>query len=207
MNGKVWYEHLLDRLDEFSAAGYTSIWLPPPTESVSLQGYLPLDLYNLNSKFGSEMQLKTLLSKMREKNIKSVADIVINHRCVRPTWRISASSLGGVSVSGSRERSRFCVSVASGAGLRGMLLQVRVGSEGREVEPIRRPAGMGRVARHLQQPRVVWPRRAFHGRGVLGRSQHRPHPGAPATRLFKTMRNWGQQCALSCENNRCPSSM
>jgi len=81
MNGKVWYEHLLDRLDEFSAAGYTSIWLPPPTESVSLQGYLPLDLYNLNSKFGSEMQLKTLLSKMREKNIKSVADIVINHRC------------------------------------------------------------------------------------------------------------------------------
>mmetsp|Transcript_23952 Transcript_23952/g.32951 ORF Transcript_23952/g.32951 Transcript_23952/m.32951 type:complete len:730 (+) Transcript_23952:170-2359(+) len=81
MNGACWYDHLNSRLDEFVDAGYTSIWLPPPTESVSLQGYLPLDLYNLNSKFGSEEDLKRLLGRMREKNLKSVADIVINHRC------------------------------------------------------------------------------------------------------------------------------
>lgn len=81
VSGNTWYQHMFDRLDEFAESGYTSIWLPPPTDSVSEQGYLPTDLYNLNSRYGSEEELITLLRKMREKNIKSVADIVINHRC------------------------------------------------------------------------------------------------------------------------------
>jgi hypothetical protein len=72
---------LQSRLDEFSEAGFTAIWLPPPTASVSLQGYLPTDLYDLTSKFGNEEQLMSLLKKMKDRNLKSVADIVINHRC------------------------------------------------------------------------------------------------------------------------------
>jgi len=81
VDGHVWYEHMQSRLDEFAEAGFTSIWLPPPTASVSLQGYLPTDLYDLTSQFGNEEQLMLLLKKMKERNLKSVADIVINHRC------------------------------------------------------------------------------------------------------------------------------
>lgn len=41
------------------AAGCTHLWLPPPSQSVSAQGYLPGQLYNLDhSKYGNKEQLK-----------------------------------------------------------------------------------------------------------------------------------------------------
>lgn len=48
----------MDQADEFADLGMTCIWLPPPTDSVSPQGYMPGDLYNLNSKYGSQEDLK-----------------------------------------------------------------------------------------------------------------------------------------------------
>lgn len=43
-------------------------------------GYAPQDLYSLNSKYGSEHQLKALLHKMKQHKVRAMADIVINHR-------------------------------------------------------------------------------------------------------------------------------
>ena len=57
------------------------MWLPPPSDSVSQQGYLPRDLYNLNSCYGSEGDLRDCISVLHENNLKVIADIVINHRC------------------------------------------------------------------------------------------------------------------------------
>lgn len=45
-----WYMELQDKVSELSSLGFTVIWLPPPTESVSPEGYMPKDLYNLNSR-------------------------------------------------------------------------------------------------------------------------------------------------------------
>lgn len=45
-----WYMELHDKADYLSSLGFTTIWLPPPTESISPEGYMPKDLYNLNSK-------------------------------------------------------------------------------------------------------------------------------------------------------------
>jgi glycosidase len=42
---------------ELADMGFTAVWLPPFTDSVSEQGYMPRDLYNLNSRYGSEQQL------------------------------------------------------------------------------------------------------------------------------------------------------
>mmetsp|Transcript_14532 Transcript_14532/g.31123 ORF Transcript_14532/g.31123 Transcript_14532/m.31123 type:complete len:586 (-) Transcript_14532:7-1764(-) len=81
VNGVGWYHHLTSRIDELADAGYTSIWLPPPTASVSDQGYLPTDLYDLDSKYGSEQDLIDLNAKMHTRNMKSMVDTVINHRC------------------------------------------------------------------------------------------------------------------------------
>jgi maltooligosyltrehalose synthase len=62
-------------------AGFSAIWMPPPSESVSPQGYLPTDLYNLSSQYGSEAELRECISALHAAGLKVLADIVINHRC------------------------------------------------------------------------------------------------------------------------------
>lgn len=46
-----WYMELKEKAAQISSLGFTVIWLPPPTESVSPEGYMPKDLYNLNSRY------------------------------------------------------------------------------------------------------------------------------------------------------------
>lgn len=43
-------------------------------------GYLPQNLYCLDSSYGSSHLLKTLLQKMQQNKVRAMADIVINHR-------------------------------------------------------------------------------------------------------------------------------
>lgn len=81
------YHKLLNRVDEFKGAGFTAIWLPPPTYSVGdfeptlhSRGYLPKQYYNLNTAYGSEKQLRTLVSSLNRAGIEPIADIVVNHR-------------------------------------------------------------------------------------------------------------------------------
>ncbi|GBF99921.1 glycoside hydrolase [Raphidocelis subcapitata] len=69
------------RAKEWADEGFTAVWLPPPSDSVSPQGYLPRDLYQLNSAYGTEGELRAALSALHEHGVKAIADIVINHRC------------------------------------------------------------------------------------------------------------------------------
>ena len=46
-----WYMELKEKAEAISSLGFTVIWFPPPTESVSPEGYMPKDLYNLNSRY------------------------------------------------------------------------------------------------------------------------------------------------------------
>lgn len=46
-----WYMELKEKAAELASLGFTVIWLPPPTESVSPEGYMPKDLYNLTSRY------------------------------------------------------------------------------------------------------------------------------------------------------------
>lgn len=62
-------------------AGVTHIWLPPPSQSVAAQGYLPGQLYNLDSQYGNKEELQALCKDLKAAGIQPLADIVINHRC------------------------------------------------------------------------------------------------------------------------------
>ncbi|XP_021655336.2 alpha-amylase 3, chloroplastic isoform X2 [Hevea brasiliensis] len=76
-----WYMELKNKAAEISSLGFTVIWLPPPTESVSPEGYMPKDLYNLNSRYGSIDELKDLVKCLHEVGLKVLGDAVLNHRC------------------------------------------------------------------------------------------------------------------------------
>ncbi|XP_021737128.1 probable alpha-amylase 2 [Chenopodium quinoa] len=67
-------------MPDIAKSRFTSVWLPPASQSLSPEGYLPQNLYSLNSAYGSENLLKALLQKMEQYKVRSMADIVINHR-------------------------------------------------------------------------------------------------------------------------------
>ncbi|EIE21645.1 glycoside hydrolase [Coccomyxa subellipsoidea C-169] len=76
-----WYQRLMGQANWFASLGITCVWLPPFTDSVSPQGYMPLDLYNLNSRYGSEDELRRCVAKLQAAGLKVLGDCVLNHRC------------------------------------------------------------------------------------------------------------------------------
>ncbi|KAH9625466.1 hypothetical protein KSS87_008129 [Heliosperma pusillum] len=75
-----WWRNLEKKVPDIAKSGFTCAWLPPASQSLSPEGYLPQDLYSLNSKYGSEGLLIDLLQRLKNHKIRAMADIVINHR-------------------------------------------------------------------------------------------------------------------------------
>ncbi|EOY15167.1 Alpha-amylase-like 2 isoform 2 [Theobroma cacao] len=75
-----WWRNLEKKVPDIAKSGFTSVWLPPASNSFSPEGYLPQNLYSLNSSYGSQQLLKALLQKLKQCKVRAMADIVINHR-------------------------------------------------------------------------------------------------------------------------------
>jgi alpha-amylase len=81
-----WYQLIGQRAQSMSELGVDFVWFPPVSRSVSPQGYLPGDYYDLGSKdtptfYGDKDQLISALKKLNDAGVSPIADIVINHRC------------------------------------------------------------------------------------------------------------------------------
>jgi hypothetical protein len=76
-----WWTFLQSKVEELVQLGVTDLWLPPASQSVDKNGYLPGQLYNLDaSRYGKSMELRDLIDMLHTHNICAIADIVINHR-------------------------------------------------------------------------------------------------------------------------------
>lgn len=75
-----WYSYL-DAIKGTIKTYFNTVWLPPPSASAAGEGYMPSDWGNLNSSYGTQANLKTLITGFHASPaIKVLADIVINHR-------------------------------------------------------------------------------------------------------------------------------
>lgn len=81
-----WFSLVGERADDLADLGVTMVWLPPVSRSVSPQGYMPGDLYDLGTPqsptfYGHQAMLSDCIAKLHKAGIKVLADLVFNHRC------------------------------------------------------------------------------------------------------------------------------
>jgi alpha-amylase len=81
-----WYGVLRGRAADLRGMGFTHIWFPPPSDSAAREGYLPRQLNNLNSSYGTEQELKDAIAAFKAQGMGVTADIVVNHRVGTTGW-------------------------------------------------------------------------------------------------------------------------
>lgn len=81
------YNYYNSRAAVLKAHGFDMVWLPPPSVSTGGVGYFPTQLYNFSStSWGTEDQLKSMLSNMNSRGLYPIADVVANHRSGTTGW-------------------------------------------------------------------------------------------------------------------------
>ena len=75
------YQGVIKHLDYIKGMGFDAIWISPIVENYpgSYHGYHLTNLYNVNTNFGSESDLKSLISACHSKDIWVMVDVVANH--------------------------------------------------------------------------------------------------------------------------------
>ena len=86
-----WWDLINTKLDGWKASGITALWLPVISKAESgfgSMGYDPYDYFDFGqynqkgtteTRFGSETELRSLLTNAKAKGFKLIADIILNH--------------------------------------------------------------------------------------------------------------------------------
>jgi alpha-amylase len=80
---KSWYRILRENASVIRDAGFSYVWLPPPSESASAEGYMPSQWYDLDTRYGTQAELKDAIAQIAP--VKALADVVVNHRVGKAT--------------------------------------------------------------------------------------------------------------------------
>ncbi len=81
-----WWDVIAGNAQDIANGGFDMVWFPPSQDSGSDEGYLPRKLYVQSGPYGNETQLKNAIYQLHQKNVKAIADIVINHRVGTSGW-------------------------------------------------------------------------------------------------------------------------
>ena len=86
-----WWDTLRIKASSLSSAGFTGLWIPPPSKGnwgIEDMGYGLFDHYDLGNynqkgstetRFGSRSELNSMISTMHSNNVKVYADVILNH--------------------------------------------------------------------------------------------------------------------------------
>lgn len=81
---------IINSLDYINNLGFTAVWLNPVLENdmpeYSYHGYSTTDFYSVDPRFGSNDEFKLLCDKAREKNMKIIMDMIVNHCGLEHWW-------------------------------------------------------------------------------------------------------------------------
>ena len=95
------YKTMLRRLPQVVQAGYSAIYLPPPSKSGGggfSAGYNPIDRFDLGdrlltgtvkTRFGSTEELQDLIRAAKRYGLEVYCDLIINHNDNRASWAIN----------------------------------------------------------------------------------------------------------------------
>ena len=75
------------------------VWLPQSgkcIETTQVMGYKPYYYFNQNSSFGTEAELRSLITKFKAASIGAIADVVVNHRNTDGWFTFPAETYNGV---------------------------------------------------------------------------------------------------------------
>lgn len=81
-----WWGVVQGKAADIKNSGFSMVWLPPSQDAASNEGYLPRQLYVQNSKYGTDVQLKSAIGSLHTYGVKAIADIVVNHRVGTTSW-------------------------------------------------------------------------------------------------------------------------
>jgi alpha-amylase len=73
-----WYRVLQENAGRIRAAGFTLVWFPPPSDSLSPDGYMPRRWNAMDTAYGSRDELRGAIEALAP--VKCMADVVVNHR-------------------------------------------------------------------------------------------------------------------------------
>lgn len=85
-NANGWYNIIASKATDLSATGIDMVWFPPSSDAADNHGYLPRELYNQNSNYGTQAELQAAITALHNNGIKAIADIVVNHRVGSTNW-------------------------------------------------------------------------------------------------------------------------
>lgn len=84
------FNGITQRLDYLQDLGVTGIWLMPIHPSPSYHGYDITDYYDVHPDYGTLEDFEILLAAAKERNIKIIIDLVVNHSSDAHMWFIRA---------------------------------------------------------------------------------------------------------------------